>query len=131
MCFIHMIHIRIEIEEVNELRTTQSQENKLRYLGSYIGVIQAMRDGLRHIIVLWQICTQQEQRCTLEGFWFQVPYFHPNRCVMNGNLEFDTSVFQKIVRLLVPLNLKGLVLVPCLVIITIFPKDTNTNHILL
>ncbi len=40
---------------------------------------------------------------------------------MNINLEFDTCIFQEIIDFFIPLNLQGLVLVTCLVIIAIFP----------
>ena len=49
---------------------------------------------------------------------------------MYHDLEFYTRIFQKIINFLIPLYLQRKVLIPRLIIISILPKDANTNQIL-
>src|SRR4051794_29756650 len=57
--FIQMINFRFEADLVEQFGTTHSQEDELRHLGSNVGIIKAMRDGLRDIIVFRNISGHQ------------------------------------------------------------------------
>ena len=49
---------------------------------------------------------------------------------MDHDLKLDAGIFQEIIDLFIPLHLQGLVLVPCLIIVSVFPKDPNANEVL-
>ena len=61
MCFIQMIQIRIKTDFIHQFSTTNTKQNKLRHFGSHIGIVQAMCDGLRYIIIFRKIGTQEEK----------------------------------------------------------------------
>ena len=49
---------------------------------------------------------------------------------MDGDLEFNTSIFKETIMFFIPGYTQRLVLVTRLVIISIFPKNADTNKVL-
>ena len=50
--------------------------------------------------------------------------------IVNVYLEFYPGIFQEIIDLLIPLNLKCLILVPGLVVIPVFPEYPYPDQVL-
>src|SRR4051812_44487857 len=55
MSFVEVIHIGFKAYFINQLGTTHTQQDKLRYFSSYISIVQTVTNGLRYIIVLRQV----------------------------------------------------------------------------
>src|SRR6476659_4690582 len=53
-----------------------------------------------------------------------------NRMFVNRDLEIDPRVFQKAVDLFHPGYLKRLVLVACLIVVAVFPKNADAQKVL-
>jgi len=58
MRFVQVIQFRLKTYFIEQLGAAYSQQYKLRYFGSHVGIVQTVRDGLRNIIVFGNISAQ-------------------------------------------------------------------------
>ena len=130
MGFVEVIDIGRVSDLVEQSRTSDPEENELCHFSGNIRIVESVSDRLGDIIVFRNVRTQEEERSTLEGFRCQVEYLDPYRCVVDDDLIPDAGILKKIVHLFIPLHLQGLILVPGLIVVPVFPEDADADEVL-
>ena len=99
-------------------------------LGLRVGIVQTERGGARQKIVFLQVGGQQEQRCRTENLRIEVISLHPHLRMVDLHRKLDTCIGEELVTLLLKTYLHRLIGVATLVVITVFPQDTDPGKVL-
>src|SRR5690606_14914197 len=130
MPFVHVICGDLYLENVEKFSSANSKKDRLRNACCFVRIVETMTYSLCEIVVLGNVCCQQEQWRRLENFRFKQQCFDMNACAMNGNRKDDACVLKKEVVFVTERHAKGLILIAVLIVVTLLPENANADQIL-
>ena len=127
MRLVHVVNLRLHAQLLEEAGTALPQHDVLRDTRHRVGVIQTLRDGAAHLIVLRQVRGEEEHRRGAEGLRAQEVSLHPHGGVADADEELDVVVLQEAVVFAAVLHGHGTVIGADLVVVAIGPQDAHAH----
>ena len=130
MAFVQVVAVGPS-QQPDKLCPADSQYNALGDSRFVIRVVEAVGDRPGKVVIVGDIRAEQVQGYCLKDIRWEYPDPNPNiRVVINSHRKLNPRILEVIVSFFHQAGCHGAVLLPLLVVIAVFPKHPDTDHIL-